>query len=77
MKDTIAWLIETSDPVGTTLYFCHDGDWCSNPNHAYKFQTQEDAERKRQALVRPDAFRVCDHIWVHSLGSSVEAPEKP
>lgn len=63
-----AWLIETTDPVATVLYFCADGDWCSNPNHAHKFRNREDAERKMAGMQRPDIFRVAEHAWVERLG---------
>lgn len=62
-----AWLIETADPVGVTLYFCHDGDWCSNPNHAHKFPTAEQANIKKSSMQLPSNFRVAEHEWVHKL----------
>ena len=45
-----AWLIECAPEVGDTLYFCGDGDWCSNPNHAHKFATAEEANAKRVTM---------------------------
>lgn len=62
MSET-AWLIETADPVGTTLYFCHDGDWCSNPNHAHRFPTAEQASVKLAAMQVSRNFRVAEHMW--------------
>ena len=62
-----AWLIELDDPIGNTLYFCADGDWCSNPNHAHKFRTAAEAETKRSAM-RTRASRACEHQWVDKVG---------
>lgn len=74
MSET-AWLIETVDPVGTTLYFCHDGDWCSNPNHAYRFRTSEQANVKLAAMRWPQNFRASEHEWVDKLSTSDPASD--
>jgi hypothetical protein len=58
-----AWLIETADPVGTILYFCAVGDFCSNPNHAHKFASQTDAETVLAQMFNPENFRVAEHEW--------------
>lgn len=58
-----AWLIECAPPIGTTLYFCNDGDWCSNPNHAHKFPTAEEANAKRVTMQVGERFRVAEHEW--------------
>lgn len=63
MMETTAWLIETADPVGTTLYFCNDGDWCSNPNHAHRFPNAEQASVKLSAMQLSQNFRVAEHMW--------------
>lgn len=64
---TTAWLIETADPIGVGLYFCADGDWCSNPNHAHKFQTAEQAHIKLASLQVSANFKVTEHEWVDHL----------
>jgi hypothetical protein len=58
-----AWLIECEPPIGDTLYFCNDGDWCSNPNHAHKFATAEEANAKRVTMQVGERFRVAEHEW--------------
>lgn len=58
-----AWLIETDDPMGLTLYFCNDGDWCSNPNHAHKFADAKEAQAKLLAMQNPLNFRIAEHEW--------------
>ena len=58
-----AWLIECVPPIGDVLYFCNDGDWCSNPNHAHKFATPEEASAKRATLISGAQFRVAEHEW--------------
>jgi hypothetical protein len=58
----IAWLIEVGSP---STYYCAPGDWCSNPNHAYKFSSEQEA----QAIATPmgkltGGFpRCCEHMW--------------
>jgi hypothetical protein len=61
-----AWLIECvpSDGGPNVLYFCNDGDWCGNPNHAHKFATAEEANAKRVTMVRGTEYRVAEHEWV-------------
>jgi hypothetical protein len=58
-----AWLIECAPPLGDTLYFCNDGDWCSNPNHAHKFATAQEANAKRTTMQLGERFRVAEHEW--------------
>jgi hypothetical protein len=52
------WLIECG-----SSYFCGDGDWCSNPNHARKFKTHEEAQMKAETVNTLEPVRVCDHSW--------------
>lgn len=61
--DTTAWLIETTDPVSTVLYFCNEGDWCSNPNHAHRFPSAEQASMKLASMQLSQNFRVAEHMW--------------
>jgi len=58
-----AWLIESVAhyPGASTAYYCADGDWCSNANHAHKFDTREMAETKAATMVCP--VRVAEHGW--------------
>lgn len=58
----IAWLIEFGSPA---IYFCDDGDWCSNANHAHKFTTQGEAQRKADEMRMGDSVvpRVVEHMW--------------
>lgn len=58
-----AWLIECEPPLGDTLYFGNDGDWCNNPNHAHKFLTAEEANAKRTTMQAGERFRVAEHEW--------------
>lgn len=54
------WLIECgSQPV----YWANDGDWCSNPNHAHKFATADEAHTKLNTFTSLDAMRVTEHMW--------------
>lgn len=59
-KDGTWWLIECGSP---TTYFCADGDWCSNPNHAHRFATKEEAQQKAHGMTTMEPVRVCDHQW--------------
>lgn len=58
-----AWLIECEPPIGDTLYFCDDGDWCNSPNHAHRFATAGEANAKRTTMQLGDKFRVAEHEW--------------
>jgi hypothetical protein len=58
-----AWLIECEPPLGATLYFCNDGDWCSNPNHAHKFATALEAQAKLTTMQSPSSMRIAEHQW--------------
>lgn len=60
MKES-AWLIECGSPA---LYYCGEGDWCSNPNHAKRFGTKEEAEILSKNWVTMEPIRVCEHAWV-------------
>jgi hypothetical protein len=64
MTDLHAWLIEL--PSTSTLYWCGPSDWCSNPNHAHKFDTEQEAlEVMNEMCVMIDGQpRVCGHSWV-------------
>lgn len=57
-----AWLIEIDAPMSVTLYYCDEGDWCSNPNHAYRFAMKAEAEAI-QSKMRSDLTRVAEHEW--------------
>lgn len=61
-----AWLIETNDPVGSTLYYCAPGEWCSNPNHAMKFASESDASASDhwRDMQYPGNMRIAAHEWV-------------
>lgn len=54
-----AWLIEHGSPAA---YFCGDGDWCSNPNHAYRFVTKDVATAKAETMPI-EGIRVAEHLW--------------
>jgi hypothetical protein len=58
-----AWLIECVPTLGDVLYYCNDGDWCNNPNHAHKFSTVEQANMKMVTMQSPHSFRVAEHEW--------------
>ena len=45
------------------MYYCNDGDWCNNPNHAHKFSTVEQANMKMVTMQSPHSFRVAEHEW--------------
>ena len=63
-KVTEAWLIECEPPLGDVLYYCNDGDWCNNPNHAHKFMTADEANMKRVTMhLGGEKYRVCLHEW--------------
>lgn len=57
-----AWLIEFgANPV---RYYCADGDWCDNANHAHKFASASEAQQKRATFVASNCeYRVVEHIW--------------
>lgn len=58
-----AWLIECGSP---TSYYCDEGDegdWCSNPNHAWRFATREEAETKAATMTTMEPVRVAEHAW--------------
>lgn len=61
-----AWLIEIAPPIGDTLYYCDEGDWCNNPNHAWRFATKAEAEAK-QSTMRQDLTRVAEHEWCEPI----------
>lgn len=65
-----AWLIECAPPLGDTLYFCNDGDWCSNPNHAHKFPTAVEAQAKLTTMQNPLSMRIAEHEWPTSSEST-------
>ena len=62
MSDVTAWLIEFGSPA---IYFCNDGDWCGNANHAHKFPTAEQANMKMASMQSPmkGEYRVVEHMW--------------
>jgi hypothetical protein len=64
---TTAWLIECG-LVGsnTDSYYCGEGDWCSNPNHAHKFATEAEAATKASTMTAADPsvrFTAREHGW--------------
>lgn len=59
----VAWLIECGFDQGLPDYYCGPGDWCSNPNHAHKFLTKEEAEAVSERMTTIGARRVADHSW--------------
>lgn len=63
------WLIETNDPVGTVLYCCGEGDWCSNPNHAMKWGSEEAARTSPTwtQMQYPGNMRIAEHQWLPKL----------
>ena len=60
----IAWLIEIGDSV--TYYWCGPGDWCSNPNHAFKFETEMAAVECKYGLGKMvgGPAHVVEHMWI-------------
>lgn len=62
-----AWIIEALDPFGVTLYYSHDGDWCSNSNHAHKFPTPDEASVKMATIPIRWQCWVQKHQWVETL----------
>ena len=70
MSNQTAWLIECgtyNEFPPQIIYFCGEGDWCSNPNHAFKFNTEQEAWDKIQiwAPFAPDNYRVTEHMWMY------------
>lgn len=60
MKE-IWWLIEVGTPAS---YWCSEGEWCSNANHAHRFATKQQAEKKASTMKTMDPIRVIDHMWL-------------
>ena len=62
----VAWLIETDDPHGNNLYYCGPGDWCSNPNHAMRFVSEQCAVNSEhwREMQYPGNLRIAEHEWV-------------
>jgi hypothetical protein len=58
---TTAWLIECGSPA---LYYCPDGQWCSNANHANQFPTKEGAEDMAKDMKTMEPVRIVEHMWV-------------
>lgn len=70
MSNQIAWLIECgiwNEFPPPITYFCGDGDWCSNPNHAFKFSTEQEALSKLESMkpFNPENYRVAEHMWIY------------
>jgi hypothetical protein len=59
----IAWLIECSFQGGKPDYYCGPAEWCSNPYHAHKFKTREEAEAVSAEMATLGDRRVADHSW--------------
>lgn len=60
----VAWLIECSYKGVAPDYYCGPAQWCSNPFHAYKFASREDAEAVSAGMTTIGDRRVADHSWV-------------
>jgi hypothetical protein len=63
-----AFLAEHFGDGITTTYYCGPGDWCTNPNHAKKFETALAAaslvlEMTERGCIA-GAFRVAEHAWM-------------
>lgn len=59
-ETVIAWLIEVGTPA---IYYCGEGDWCNNANHALKFHTKEAAQLRAAGMITIQPVRVEEHIW--------------
>lgn len=56
----VAWLIECGTPPS---YYCGEGDWCSNANHALKFPTEKAARLRAMGMNTMEAVNVVEHAW--------------
>lgn len=56
-----AWLIEVGSPA---IYYCAEGDWCSNANHAHKFATKAEAELVALTMRAGEPVRCVEHTWM-------------
>lgn len=59
----VAWLIECSYGGGRPEYYCGPAEWCSNPYHAHKFPTKEDADKISDAMTTIGNRSVTEHSW--------------
>jgi hypothetical protein len=63
-----AFLVEHGGLGIPTTYYCGPGDWCTNPNHAKKFETALPAamiatECTERGCIS-GGYRVIEHAWV-------------
>lgn len=58
MTDCV-WLIVAQGSV--PVYLSQYGDFCSNPQHAERFTTEDAAKRRGMTLRCP--YRVEEHMW--------------
>jgi hypothetical protein len=56
------WLIEYRLHGQTVSYYCAPGEWCSNPNHAHRFATRQEAEVETFGLPLQN-YAVEEHAW--------------
>lgn len=67
VSDVVAWVIEHPDNGNQTpLYWGHEEGqpgWTSDIRHAFRFDTQEDAEHRAGGHGIPD-YRIVDHKWL-------------
>ena len=58
-----AWLIECAWEGGAPQYYCGPAEWCSNPFHARKFGSREEAEVISEAMTTLGTRKVTEHSW--------------
>lgn len=66
MADQIFYLIECFVSTAPVLYMGHRGvsDFCSNPDHAFKFITRKQAENELAKMPNISGMlRVAEHMW--------------
>ena len=59
----IAWLIESHFEGAPPDYYCGPASWCSNPNHAFKFKTKEEADAVSAGMTTIGRRSVVEHDW--------------
>jgi hypothetical protein len=70
----IAWLIEVGSP---STYYCGPGDWCSNPNHAHKFSSEQEAQATAAPMGKlvGGLPRCCEHMWDDAAPPAAQPPD--
>lgn len=58
-----AWLIECSYQGQNVQYYFAPAMWCSNPNHARKFTSREEAEARSAEMQTIGQRQVVEHAW--------------